>query len=133
MKKVLLLSHGKLAQEMKNTIEMILGKQDCLNYINLPYGKDISLYRHEIEEKLSEAEDTLIFVDIFGGSPFMTSSKIYGALEDKSKIAIIAGMNLPMVIEVVSTIDQFKFGELKEAAIKEGKKGIKDFAQSFND
>ena len=101
MSKILLLSHGNLAREVWATSRLVLGTVSNVEYLTLPSGTDLTKYETDIRHKVEEAEDgILILTDIFGGTPFITASRIYASLEDKERMEIVTGMNLAMVLQV---------------------------------
>lgn len=134
MSRLLLLSHANLCMEFFKTVELLIGKMDeRVDYIPLPYGADISKYQQLIEDKVMEAKDEgiLIITDLFGGSPFMISTRVYGKLQDQTTIEIITGMNLPMVVELMTNLDK-PVSELKAIAMDTGPRGIIDFSKMMN-
>ncbi len=108
MSKVLLLSHACLSQEIYNAIELIMGKVDeRVSYLTLPYGVDIDQYQKQIEDKVLDAgkEGILIVTDLFGGSPFMVSARVY--------------QTLPYGVD----IDQYQ-KQIEDKVLDAGKEGI---------
>ena len=105
MSKILLLSHGNLAREVWATSRLVLGTVSNVEYLTLPSGTDLTKYETDIRHKVEEAEDgILILTDIFGGTPFITASRIYASLEDKERMEIVTGMNLAMVLQVTIAV-----------------------------
>ena len=76
--KVLILTHGKLAGSLYDTVKFIYGSTDGLAYLNMPEPFDQSAYGKMIADIVSENKEqgTLILCDLFGGSPFLTSAKL---------------------------------------------------------
>jgi mannose/fructose-specific phosphotransferase system component IIA len=97
--KILLASHGKLAEGMKNTLEIIMGEQKQISTISA-YLDDIP-FDTKLDEYMKTVDfdnDTLIIVsDVFGGS---VNQKVLGKV-DMSKVKLISGMNLPLLLELV--------------------------------
>ena len=71
-------------------------------------------------------EGILVLVDIFGGTPFITASRIYNQNQGKIDMAVVTGMNLPMVLEAMDSLQNMSVSELKESVIKCGAEGIID-------
>ena len=61
----------------------------------------------------------------------MISSRIYGSGKYNDKMAIVTGMNLPMVLEVTSQMNDKTLDELKKLAVEIGKEGIVDLSEKF--
>lgn len=133
MCRLLLLSHSELSKSFYQTIELIMGKPSPkISYLTLPYGQDMDMYQQMVEEQVleSEGEGVLILTDLFGGSPFMISTRVYEKYCKKNSIEIICGMNLSMVVEVASALKQnLSLDVMKQIALDSGHKGIVDFSE----
>ncbi|WP_349948226.1 PTS sugar transporter subunit IIA [Lacrimispora sp. BS-2] len=130
MSKVLLLSHGDLAREIWATSNMVLGEMSGVEYLTLPLGTDLNRYEQDIRRKIEEAEDgLLILTDIFGGTPFITASRVFASLEDKDRVEIVTGMNLAMAIQVFNFVGNMPVKELKKIAVTAGTEGIVDLKE----
>ncbi|MEA5027217.1 PTS system mannose-specific EIIAB component [bioreactor metagenome] len=125
--KILLLSHGSLAVEYIKTAKMILGEFDNVQAIELLEGEDIERYEADIKNVIDHTDEVLILTDLLGGSPFITSCKIYRYLSNNKKIRLVTGMNLPMILEVLNTRDNCTMEESANVAEEFGKKGIVNF------
>ncbi|ADL04518.1 PTS sugar transporter subunit IIA [Lacrimispora saccharolytica] len=130
MSKVLLLSHGDLAREIWATSNMVLGEMSGVEYLTLPLGTDLNRYEQDIRRKIEDAEDgLLILTDIFGGTPFITASRVFASLEDKDRVEIVTGMNLAMAIQVFNFVGNMPVKELKKIAVTAGTEGIVDLKE----
>lgn len=107
--------------------------KDSVQYITLPYGKNLDLYESEIENliKRSGAQGTLILTDLLGGSPFMISARAYNKLKGEYPVEMITGVNMPMLMEVISNLEGHSLEELKKIALEAGKSGIVDFKEAI--
>lgn len=126
---VLLLSHGNLSKEMYETAKLIFGELPDFDYITLPYGMDLNEYKESIRSKLNKDNETLVLIDLFGGSPFMLSSQIFGEENYNHRMEIVTGMNLSMVLEVASRVKDSSLEELKKTALQAGIEGINDLRE----
>jgi PTS system mannose-specific IIA component len=98
---LVLVSHGRLAQEFAEALEHILGKQDQLMTISLFPHDDIETKREEILASVQSVENgkgVVILTDMFGGTP----SNLAHSLLEKPNVEIVAGMNLPLLIKLAS-------------------------------
>ncbi len=127
--KVLLLSHGDLSREMYETAKLIFGELPDFSYITLPYGTDLNEYKESIRDRLDGNGETLVLVDLCGGSPFMLSSQIFGEEAYNGRMEIVTGMNLSMVLEVASRVRDSGLDELKKIALQAGIDGISDLRE----
>jgi len=127
--KILLLSHGNLAKEMFETTKMIFGDLKHFSYITLPYGTDLDAYKEKIRKEIEDADQILILVDLFGGSPFMIVSQFFSNEEYRSKMEVVTGMNLSMVLETASRVEDTELLELKKNAVNAGTLGVCDLKE----
>lgn len=108
MTEVILVAHGKLAEEMKNSAEMIFG--ELSDFYPIAFTKEDGFYslKDKIEKTISSLGDSIVILtDLFGGTPFNASSGI--VLEKNVKqIEVISGMSLPLVLETAAMYKQNK-------------------------
>lgn len=69
-----------------------------------------------------EAEEVLILTDIKGGTPYNEAFQYY--LSNEERVQVVAGMNLPMVIETGLNLANSSLTELFKNAIEVGRIGI---------
>ena len=98
---ILITSHGGMAQGMVQSVKMLVGEQENLDYVTFDeeMGQDEldELYADKIKD-VSEDNQYLILCDIKGGSPFNVVSRYSFKNDD---VAVIYGMNLPILIEAI--------------------------------
>ena len=129
-----MLSHADLSKEFYNAIHLIMGKpDDRVDFLTLPYGTDIEKYQRQLEERVVKAGDEgiLILTDLFGGSPFMISTRVYQKYHERVQIEIVTGANLPMIAELMTNLDK-DVKELKKIALEAGLNGIVDFSSKLD-
>lgn len=100
MTRIILASHGRLADGMKDTLSFILGDLPNVSTICAYVDQDVSL-RSQIDQTFAEfsPEDAVVVVtDIFGGS---VNNEFMALLGEKDFI-LVAGMNMPTLVELVS-------------------------------
>jgi mannose/fructose-specific phosphotransferase system component IIA len=98
MRRIIIATHGRLAQGYQDSIEMICGKKEQVSYMcfyteNTDYDGEIQKYM----ESLSDGDEVLICTDMFSGS---VNQKFLPFLE-KPNVFMITGINLPLVLELV--------------------------------
>ncbi|MBU7510963.1 PTS sugar transporter subunit IIA [Lactiplantibacillus pentosus] len=97
---ILLISHGPFCEGLLASLQMIAGPQSHISAISLKEGQAPETYREEIETKIKSINNKcLVFCDIKGGTPYNSA----GSLKSKYDFNLITGMNLPMLISVVTT------------------------------
>ncbi|MFD2211423.1 PTS sugar transporter subunit IIA [Virgibacillus halophilus] len=120
MRYLLLASHGNLAEGMLDSLEMITGHHDNIFVISA-YKNDESDFKSQLKSVLAQisiSDELIIITDIFGGSVNNESLKI---MNDK-RVHLIAGLNLALVIELVTRMNSNIFtDELIESSLKNAK------------
>ena len=97
---VVLASHSNLAKGMYETVSLIMGKQKKLHYLTAYVEDDFSDQFEKVVAPI--AEQQIIFVtDLLGGS---VNSQLMRKAEKNPNYLLVAGMNLPFVIELVNFI-----------------------------
>ena len=98
---ILITSHGGMAEGMMQSVKMLVGEQEHLDYVT--FGEEMGsdeldeLYGEKITG-VSPDNQYLVLCDIKGGMPFNVVSRYSFKNED---VAVIYGMNLPILIEAI--------------------------------
>ncbi|MRT55842.1 PTS mannose transporter subunit IIAB [Enterobacteriaceae bacterium RIT693] len=119
-------THGWAAEQLLKTAEMLLGEQENVGWIDFVPGENaetlIEKYNAQLE-KLDTSKGVLFLVDTWGGSPFNAASRI---VVDKEHYEVVAGVNIPMLVEtLMSRDDNPTFDELVAHAVETGREGVK--------
>lgn len=104
MVNIILASHGKFAEGILQSAEMIFGEQDQLKtVIFMPSEgpEDLKAKLDQAVESFGKDAEILLLVDLWGGSPFNQASVINEELPEKT--AIVTGLNLPMLLEALGS------------------------------
>ncbi|MDT2758612.1 PTS sugar transporter subunit IIA [Enterococcus xiangfangensis] len=132
MKGILLISHGKLAEGMKDTLELFSGRIEQFDALSLSAGQEIFDFRKKLSQKidsLDKGEGVVIFCDLAFGTPANIAAKMLTNDEYKSRIQIITGMNLPIILEYSQLRSKdVDFNEM----ISVGKDGIINLNERLN-
>lgn len=125
-KAVLIITHGKFGVELLKSVEMIMGEQEDANALSLCLGDSVDDLRNAAERIIVENEklnkDTIVLVDILGGSP--SNIALY-MLKKYNNIKVITGVNMLMLIELFQSRDYGDLDELVEKMINSSVDGIK--------
>jgi len=98
MRKYLIISHNKLAEGMKDTVEFFVGENKELYFINCYLDNEpVNEKLKRFTENLNVNDELIIFTDLIGGSVNQEAIKLLG----KDKIHVIAGFNLALIVEVI--------------------------------
>ncbi|EOD1041823.1 PTS mannose transporter subunit IIAB [Citrobacter farmeri] len=119
-------THGWAAEQLLKTAEMLLGEQENVGWIDFVPGENaetlIEKYNAQLA-KLDTSNGALFLVDTWGGSPFNAASRI---VVDKEQYEVIAGVNIPMLVEtLMARDDNPSFDELVALAVETGREGVK--------
>ena len=123
---IIIASHGEFAAGIKQSASMILGETEGLeSVVFMPSEGPDDLYGNiqKAIEKLG-TEEVLFLVDLWGGSPFNQSNRFFE--ENPEKRAIVAGLNLPMLLAALSEREDYDTAhEVAKAIISEAKDQVK--------
>lgn len=122
--------HGNFASGILSSIKLIAGDQEKVIGVDFEQGKGSEELKTNIENGIKELDcsEILVLTDLAGGSPFNVSSLISENINDKD-IKVIAGTNLPMLLEVSLMRDGVTLDELIETAKSSGSTGIKEYGR----
>lgn len=102
IKKIIIASHGTLAEGFRNTLELISGPKAELAVMSFYNGEEN--YEHELQyhfQNLKEDEQLIICTDVQYGS--VNQLFIRESIKWKMKnILIVSGINLPLLLEIVT-------------------------------
>lgn len=126
-------THGRFSEELVKTCEMICGAVKNVKAVTLVPGEGpddvVKKYQDAIAEMNTDGR-VLFLNDLFGGSPYNAACRL---VIENEKYGIVAGVSLPMLIEMVSaqmTDEESDIKTLMEKAIEAGKAGIQTFHAS---
>lgn len=127
---ILILTHGNLGNELIKSAKMIIGDIKNVEAISLMPSDTFEEYLLKVKSKLkSNTGRILVFVDMFGGTP----SNIAISLSREYNLTVIGGINLPMLIEAITSLDNYNYVELSKILIESGKNSCKDIIKAFNE
>ncbi len=120
---MVLVTHGRLAEELVAALEHVVGSQP--NIVSICIGPDDNMEqrRSEIMEssiKADEGDGVVLLTDMFGGTP----SNLAISIMEKANVEIIAGVNLPMLIKLASVRKTEPLNKAIESAQNSGRKYI---------
>jgi PTS system mannose-specific IIA component len=119
----IIVSHGKLAEELLNALTIILGEVVNVEAISIGWYDDVEESKKKINQSLkrvNQKSGIVIFTDMFGGTP---SNLSFSFLKD-DQVEIITGVNLPMLIKFVSLQRSSNLKEVAKKVVEQGKKNI---------
>ncbi|WP_151975352.1 PTS sugar transporter subunit IIA [Erythrobacter sp. EC-HK427] len=120
---IILVTHGRLADEFVAAMEHVVGQQDDVATICIGPNDDMEVRRSEIASAIARVDSgmgAILLTDLFGGTP----SNLAISLLDPGKTEVIAGINLPMLIRLAGARKEMTLGEAAEAARTAGRNYI---------
>src|SRR5215813_6117516 len=109
----LIVTHGRLAIELLNAAEMIVGEIHHVVAVSLGWHDDVDTAATMVQKALERVQSpagVVILTDMFGGTP----TNIASTFLDPGKVEIVTGVNLPMLIKLA----QLQEGQTLEAAAR---------------
>ncbi|HCS47010.1 MAG: hypothetical protein A2V45_04395 [Candidatus Aminicenantes bacterium RBG_19FT_COMBO_58_17] len=119
----IIVSHGRLAEELLNALSIILGEAPNIEAISIGWYDDVEDSKKKISQCLKRVDQkngVIIFTDMFGGTP---SNLSFSFLRD-NQVEIITGINLPMLIKFVSLQRSNNLRDVAKKVVEQGKKNI---------
>lgn len=124
---VIIATHGKAGTGLLETTEMLIGTQENVASIDFVTGENadslVNKYQKKIQGELSHCDHFLFLVDVWGGSPFNAANRV---AEGNANMDVVAGVNVPMLVEVfMARDDDPNLEELVSIALETGRFGVR--------
>jgi PTS system mannose-specific IIA component len=120
---MVLVTHGRLADELVAALEHVVGPQPNVTTVCIGPEDDMEKRRSDILESVGKVDDgsgVVVLTDMFGGTP----SNLAISIMDKAKVEVIAGVNLPMLIKLASVRHHETLANAVASAQEAGRKYI---------
>jgi PTS system mannose-specific IIA component len=120
---LVLVTHGRLAEEFVAALEHVVGKQSNVAAICIGPDDDMEQRRADILAAVGFVDDgdgVILMTDMFGGTP----SNLAISVMSESKVEVIAGVNLPMLIKFASVREAEPLAEAVASVQEAGRKYI---------
>ena len=98
---LVLVTHGRLAEEFVAATEHVVGPQPRVSAVCIGPDDDMEQRRQDILDAIAatdEGDGVIVLTDMFGGTP----SNLAISVMDRANVEVIAGVNLPMLIKLAS-------------------------------
>ncbi|GAA0780770.1 PTS sugar transporter subunit IIA [Roseibium denhamense] len=120
---LVLVTHGRLAEEFKAALEHVVGPQEQVETICIGPDDDMEQRRQDIltaVEAANSGQGVVLLTDMFGGTP----SNLAISVMDSKSVEVVAGVNLPMLIKLASVRSDRGLAEAVDEARQAGQKYI---------
>ncbi len=95
---LVLVTHGRLADEFVAALEHVVGPQPQIESVSIGPEDDMERRRQDIVDavrRVDSGQGVAVLTDMFGGTP----SNLAISIMDQGRIEVVAGVNLPMLIK----------------------------------
>lgn len=104
---IVIATHGKLSDGLKDAAEVIVGATNNIATVNLNPGDDVQELGTKIEAAIKEVDKdagVIVLTDLVSASPYNQSVLITNGLDTalQEKVYVIGGVNLPMLLETIN-------------------------------
>lgn len=129
---IVLVTHGRLGEEFVDALEHIVGKQEGMASICIHPDDDMERRRGDILKnikKVQSSEGVILLTDMFGGTP----SNLAISVMNETNVEVIAGVNLPMLIQLARIRKTHDLASAVAEAQEAGRKYINVASQLLAD
>ena len=125
---IVIVTHGNLGAELLKVLEHVVGHQEKIEVVSIGPEDDMEETRLNILKSVNDVncgKGAIVLTDMFGGTP----SNLAISIMESSKIDVIAGINLPMLVKLTSIRSTLTFTESVDQAKEAGQKYIMTASQ----
>lgn len=129
---LVLVTHGRLADEFRSALEHVVGPQSAIETIAIGPDDRMEARRADIAEavaRVNTGAGVIILTDMFGGTP----SNLAISLLEIGKVEVVAGLNLPMLVKLARIRRDYPLDKAAAAAQDAGRKYINVASQVLGD
>jgi PTS system mannose-specific IIA component len=120
---MVLVTHGTLANALRDAMEHVVGKQKNLATVCIESDAEFDSQRAEIASRMAEVntgDGVILLTDMFGGTP----SNLAMSMLSQPGVEIIGGVNLPMLVKLAKIRGTQGLAEAVQCAEAAGRKYI---------
>jgi len=120
---LILVTHGRLAEELRHAMEHVVGAQRNVDTICIGPDDDMESRRCDIEAcigRCDTGDGVVLLTDMFGGTP----SNLAISMMERGGVEVIAGVNLPMLVKLAKIRSSQPLADAVVCAEEAGRKYI---------
>jgi PTS system mannose-specific IIA component len=120
---MVLVTHGRLAVELRSAMEHVVGSQRNVDTVCIGPEDDMDNRRAEIEAcigRCDTGDGVVLLTDMFGGTP----CNLAISMMERKGIEVIAGVNLPMLVKLAKVRSKQPLADAVICAEDAGRKYI---------
>jgi PTS system mannose-specific IIA component len=129
---MVLVTHGRLAEELRHAMEHVVGPQQAVATVCIGPEDDMEHTRADIRrsiDSVDQGDGVVVLTDMFGGTP----SNLAISLLEIGKVEVVAGLNLPMLVKLARIRKDYALDKAATAAQDAGRKYINVASQILGD
>ncbi len=120
---MILVTHGRLALELRSALEHVVGPQAQLVTLCIGPEDGVDLRCNDMRSAVAEVDagdGVVVLTDMLGGTP----SNLACSVLDRRDVEVIAGVNLPLLVKVAKLRGSVPLPDLVDQAVAAGRKYI---------
>jgi len=121
---MVLVTHGRLAEELRHAMEHVVGPQQGVATVCIGPDDDMEHTRADIRrsvDSVDQGDGVVVLTDMFGGTPSNIAMQFANGEEP---IEVLAGVNLPLLIKLAKLRGSEPLAEAVDHALAAGRKYI---------
>lgn len=121
---IVVVTHGKLAEELIRATVHVVGPQPAFRSISIEAEDDVDARREEIRQTVKNCDrgdGVIILTDMFGGTP----SNLALSNMSPGRVDVVGGVNLPMLIHLVQIREELALPDAVRATCDAGQRYIR--------
>ena len=120
---LVIITHARLARELLNAAEFILGKVEQAATVTVDSSLEAEKLHGRLEAaiaKVDSGDGVLVLTDMFGGSP----NNISLTFLEENQLEVVTGVNLPMLIKAATGRRETTLAQLAHKVCEAGRDAI---------
>ena len=125
---LLVVTHGRLAEELVNATKTIVKDAKSIEGLSIGWDDEVGDATERIEKAIRRVDcgqGVLVLTDMFGGTP----TNIALSLLEVDTIEIVTGVNLPMLIKFTNLEEETSLQDAAARLAEQGKNAIQVASQ----
>ncbi|MCR0983457.1 PTS sugar transporter subunit IIA [Roseomonas populi] len=124
-----LVTHGRLAEELRLAMEHVMGPQKHVSTICIGPEDDMEGRRGDIRaavDQVDQGDGVVVLTDMFGGTPSNLAASMKSLCNGSDcgghQVEVIAGVNLPLLVKLARVRGTEPLAEAVDHAVNAGRK-----------
>ena len=118
---LVLVTHGRLADELRLAMEHVVGTQRNVATVCIGPDDDMEGCRSSIRQSIAQVDTgdgVVLLTDMYGGTP----SNLAISMMSRDGVEVISGVNLPMLVKLAKVRSNQTLGDCVDCAQAAGRK-----------